>query len=213
MAIEIERFTGDWNEVVELIDLAFAAPWNEAQLESERRVWERERSTVATDGKQLVGHTGTFSLLMSVPGAQVPVAGVTMVGVRPTHRRRGVLRQLMRAQLTDVYEAGNEPLAALTASEPAIYGRFGYGLASDHQSIVIRKQSRDLRPVAGIDDVQLRYVDFREAAPVTTALRNRAGAAGHVRARRPLAGVRDRRQRHVRLRRFEAPVCARRARR
>ncbi|MFI7064543.1 GNAT family N-acetyltransferase [Kribbella sp. NPDC050124] len=173
MAIEIERFKGDWDELMELVDLAFAAPWNEAQIESERRVWEPERSTVAVDGEQLVGHTGAFSFQMTVPGAQVPVAGVTLVGVRPTHRRRGVLRELMRAQLTEVYDAGNEPLAALTASEPAIYGRFGYGLASDHQEVVIRKQSRELRPVAGIDDVRIRYIDAREALRVTTALRNR----------------------------------------
>jgi predicted acetyltransferase len=173
MAIEFERFTGDWDELVELIDMAFSEPWNEAQLESERRVWEPERSTVALDGKQLVGHTAAFSHRMAVPGAQVPVAGVTMVGVRPTHRRRGVLRELMRLQLTEIYETGNEPLAALTASEPVIYGRFGYGLASDHQEIVIKKGSRELRPVAGIDEVKISYVDFREALPVTTALRNR----------------------------------------
>src|SRR5688500_11602413 len=126
MAIEIGRFEGDWDELVELIDLAFAAPWSEAQLEAERRVWEPERGTVATDEKQLVGHTGTFSLRMTVPGAQIPVAGVTLVAVRPTHRRRGILRDLMRAQLTEIHEAGTEPIAALTASEPIIYGRFGY---------------------------------------------------------------------------------------
>lgn len=80
MAIEIERFKGDWDELMELVDLAFAAPWNEAQIESERRVWEPERSTVAVDGQQLVGHTGTFSFQMTVPGAQVPVAGVTQIG-------------------------------------------------------------------------------------------------------------------------------------
>ena len=56
-------------------------------------------------------------------------AGVTVVGVLPTHRRRGILRELMRAQLDDVHERG-EPLAALWASEGSIYGRFGYGLSS-----------------------------------------------------------------------------------
>jgi predicted acetyltransferase len=35
----------------------------------------------------------------------------------------------MRAQLDDVHERG-EPVAALTASEETIYGRFGYGIAS-----------------------------------------------------------------------------------
>jgi predicted acetyltransferase len=173
MAIEIGRFKGDWDELVELVDLGFAAPWNETQLESERRVWEPERSTVAVDEQQVVGHTGAFSLRMTVPGAQIPVAGVTLVAVRPTHRRRGILRDLMRAQLTEIHEAGTEPIAALTASEPAIYGRFGYGLASDHQEIVIAKASRELRPVAGVDDVRIRYVDVRESLADCAALRNR----------------------------------------
>ncbi|TDD25672.1 GNAT family N-acetyltransferase [Kribbella turkmenica] len=176
MAIGIERFKGDWDELRELVDLAFSAPWSEAQLEAERRVWEPERSTVAVDEGQLVGHTGTFSLRMTVPGAQIPVAGVTLVAVRPTHRRRGILRELMRAQLTDVHEAGSEPIAALTASEAAIYGRFGYGLASDHQEIVVPKASRELRPVAGIDDVRIRYVDVHDTLASCAALRNRLAA-------------------------------------
>jgi predicted acetyltransferase len=57
------------------------------------------------------------------------VAGTTIVGVLPTHRRRGLLRALMRAQLDDCRERG-DAAAALWASEPTIYGRFGYGLAS-----------------------------------------------------------------------------------
>jgi predicted acetyltransferase len=172
MAIEIGRYTGEWDELLELLDVAFAAPWTDVQYEAERAVWERERSVVATDEGQLVGHTGTFSHLMTVPGAQVPVAGVTMVGVRATHRRRGILRDRMRRQLTDVHEAG-EALAALTASEPVIYPRFGYGLASDHQEVVVPKASRGLRPVAGIDDVRLRYVDVQESLERCTELRNR----------------------------------------
>src|SRR3954453_872967 len=173
MTIEIGRYTGEWDELLELLDVAFSAPWTDQQYEAERLVWEPERSTVATDEGQLVGHTGTVSHLMTVPGAQVPVAGVTMVGVRATHRRRGILRDLMRSQLTDIHEAGNEPLAALTASEPVIYPRFGYGLAADHQEIVVPKLSRTLRAVAGIDDVKIRYVDVRESLPRCAELRNK----------------------------------------
>ncbi|WP_327640356.1 GNAT family N-acetyltransferase [Kribbella sp. NBC_00482] len=173
MTIEIGRFAGEWDELLELLDMAFSAPWTDEQYESERRIWERERSVVASEDGQLVGHTGTFSHLMTVPGGQLPVAGVTMVGVRPTHRRRGILRDLMRRQLTDIHVAGREPLAALTASEPVIYPRFGYGLASDHQEIVVPKVSRTLRPVAGIDDVRIRYVDVHENLARCGELRNR----------------------------------------
>ena len=73
---------------------------------------------------------GAFSFELTVPGgAQVPMAGVTVVSVHPTHRRRGLLRRMMDEQLDDVARRG-EPLAALTASETSIYGRFGYGLAT-----------------------------------------------------------------------------------
>ena len=171
MAIEIGKFAGAWEELLELLDLAFSAPWSDEQYETERRIWEQERSVVASEDGQLVGHTGTFTLQLSVPGGQLPAAGVTMVGVRPTHRRRGILRNLMRTQLAEAHEAG-QPLAALTASEPVIYPRFGYGLASDHQEIVVPKQSRTLRPVAGIDDVRIRYVDVRESLPRCAELRN-----------------------------------------
>jgi predicted acetyltransferase len=77
----------------------------------------------------VVGGAGAFTFNMTVPGGDLPTAGVTVVGVYPTHRRRGVLRSLMRAQLDDAHERG-EPLAALWASEEPIYGRFGYGIAS-----------------------------------------------------------------------------------
>ncbi len=62
-------------------------------------------------------------------GRRAALRGRDRVGVHPTHRRRGVLRSMMDAQLRDIHERG-EPIAALWASEETIYGRFGYGLAS-----------------------------------------------------------------------------------
>jgi len=59
----------------------------------------------------------------------VPAAGVTVVGVLPTHRRRGVLSAMMRAQLDACRDRG-ESVAYLWATEDTIYGRFGYGVAS-----------------------------------------------------------------------------------
>ena len=88
-----------------------------------------ERMHAAWADGTIVGGAGAFDFNLTVPGGELPTAGVTVVGVSPTHRRRGVLRALMRAQLDDAHERG-EPLAALWASEETIYGRFGYGLAS-----------------------------------------------------------------------------------
>ena len=83
----------------------------------------------AFDGDEVVGGAGAYTYDFSVPGGSLPCAGVTVVGVYSTHRRRGVLRSMMDAQLRDVHERG-EPIAALWASEETIYGRFGYGLAA-----------------------------------------------------------------------------------
>lgn len=88
-----------------------------------------ERMHAAWENGSIVGGAGAFAFDLSVPGGDLPTAGVSVVGVYPTHRRRGVLRSLMRAQLDSAHERG-EPLAALWASEETIYGRFGYGLAS-----------------------------------------------------------------------------------
>ena len=83
----------------------------------------------AREGGLIVGGAGAFPFELTVPGGTVATAGVTVVGTYPTHRRRGVLRAMMRAQLDDVHERG-EPVALLWASEETIYGRFGYGMAS-----------------------------------------------------------------------------------
>src|SRR5689334_18703690 len=105
-------------------------PMSAEERELEKSVTEFDRSLAAWDGDALVGTSGAFSFRMTVPGgAVVPTAGVTMVSVAATHRRRGVLTSMMRRQLDDVRSWG-EPLAVLTASEPAIYGRFGYGPAT-----------------------------------------------------------------------------------
>src|SRR4029079_11171647 len=111
----------------------------------------------------IVGGAGAFTFRMTVPGgAQLGTAGVTVVGVLPTHRRRGVLRSMMRAQLDDVHERG-EPLAALWASEETIYGRYGYGLASLNAQLDIVKSFAAFRP--GVDTVGcVRLVDFDTAA-------------------------------------------------
>jgi predicted acetyltransferase len=93
------------------------------------RVHPVERMHAAFEGKRALGGAGAFPFDFSVPGGSVACAGVTVVGVYPTHRRRGILTAMMRAQLEDAHERG-DPIAALWASDERIYGRYGYGLAS-----------------------------------------------------------------------------------
>jgi predicted acetyltransferase len=94
------------------------------------RILPPERMHVAREDGLVVAGGGAFPFDLTVPGGgTVRAAGVTVVGVLPTHRRRGLLRALMRAQLDDVHERG-EPVSYLWASDDEIYGRFGYGMAS-----------------------------------------------------------------------------------
>ncbi|MER6443404.1 GNAT family N-acetyltransferase [Streptomyces sp. NPDC001185] len=127
----------------------------------ERELWseltEYDRSLGIWEGERCVGTAGAFSFRVTVPGgASVPAAGITMVSVAATHRRRGLLTSMMRRQLDDIRSWG-EPLAVLTASEPAIYGRFGYGIATYQHHAEIDTTRVRLSVPPGTDDVDLRF--------------------------------------------------------
>jgi predicted acetyltransferase len=104
---------------------------NEEDLERHSKMLVRERFYAAYDGDLPVGSAADFPFTLTVPGGELPAGGVTWVAVLPSHRRQGVLTQLMRRELDDLHARG-EPLAVLWASEAAIYGRFGYGMAAPH---------------------------------------------------------------------------------
>ena len=154
-----------------------------------KQVLEPERTLVLRDGEQIVAATAIYTRRISVPGGEVPVAGVTQVGVRPTHRRRGLLTALMRRQLDDVHEAGAEAIAALWASETVIYGRYGYGWAALAADIHVQSRVARLR-AAPQADVELMLAPPKRS----TAMRAihdaaRAAAARHDRSRRPVVGL------------------------
>jgi predicted acetyltransferase len=101
---------------------------------------EPSRAFLARENGAVVGGCGSFPFEMTVPGGSVATAGLSVVGVMPTHRRRGILRRMMRAQLDDTRRRG-EPVAALWASEDTIYGQFGYGMASVTGDIEVAKSA------------------------------------------------------------------------
>jgi predicted acetyltransferase len=133
-----------------------------------------DRIHAALDNGAVVGSGGVFPLETSVPGGFVRVAGVTLVGVLPTHRRRGILRALMRAQLDDVHERG-EPIAYLWASEDALYGRYGYGVASFTGNIELPRDRaafyREFEPAGTV-----RLVEAEEAVEPFSEIQQRAAA-------------------------------------
>jgi predicted acetyltransferase len=130
----------DWPTVRRVDEIAFGYTYDpESTTIPESDHVEIERTHLATVGDEPVGIASAYTLRVSVPGGgELPMAGVTWVGVLPTHRRRGVLTALMREQLADVHRRG-EPVAGLFASEPGIYGRFGYGHAVPQVFMTVRR--------------------------------------------------------------------------
>lgn len=177
MPFEIRPVSSDDEpRIIEVMEHAFAETMPPEAHDLDRAVYEWDRGLGAVADGELVGHTNLFSLPMTVPGGPLPVAGVSGVGVLPTHRRRGILSALMRRQLTELHEAGRESVASLWASEPGIYPRFGYGLAAEHVSLEVPRPHRRLRPVPGSEGVRLRYADPAESAESCMAVRERVVA-------------------------------------
>ena len=131
MDIEIRTIAEDEFEAwMHAIETAFGGHVRPEDVQLERTVLDPARCLAAIDDGEIVGCASSVIFSMTLPGgAAVPTVGVTGVGVKPTHRRRGVNTGLMRRQLDDARQSG-ETVAALFASEGGIYGRFGYGLAS-----------------------------------------------------------------------------------
>lgn len=159
---EIRPYSGDVHAFMEAVELPFGWGARREDTDAFAPLVELDRSLAAYDGERVVGTAGAFSMRISVPGGELPMAGVTMVGVHPTHRRRGLLRQMMRRQLDDIRQRG-EPLAGLWASEGAIYQRFGYGHGTFTAAFEIERLRAGFRtPLPPVG--RMRLVDADEAA-------------------------------------------------
>jgi predicted acetyltransferase len=145
----------------------------------EQEVWRKraefDRYFGAFEGPQLVGTGGALTFSMAVPGgALLPLGGVTAVGTRPTHRRRGVFTSIMRRLHDQAGERG-EVISVLWAAESRIYRRFGYGVAIEGCDLKIERghaRMLDESPPAG----RLRQVGVDEARAVFPGVYARATA-------------------------------------
>ncbi|CAN5204589.1 amikacin resistance N-acetyltransferase Eis2 [soil metagenome] len=140
--------TDEFATVLRAAAAAFGDEPKEDDIERQRRLMPSDRVLAAWDAGRPVGVTASYPFELTIPGGHVPAAGVTWVGVLPSHRRQGVLRELMRRQLDDVHERG-EPLAILWASESVIYGRFGYGMAAPVTELDAERNAFALRDDPG----------------------------------------------------------------
>ncbi len=150
---------------------------------------EPERTRVTTYEGAIVGTSGLFTLRLAVPGAVVPMAGVTAVGVDPVHRRRGLLDGMMRGLLDEVRERGDEAISALWASEAGIYGRWGFGSATRWAEVTVRSREAQLRRPP--ERPAARRRSEGAAAGAAGGLRRAAAPARDARARRPQPGARS----------------------
>lgn len=163
MTLEYRIPTGDeFASVLRTTYAAFGDEIKDEDLERHRKVMPLDRVLAAWDGDRPVGVAASFPFELTTPGGAAKAAGVTWVGVLPSHRRRGILRELMLRQLEDVRERG-EPLAILYASESAIYGRFGYGIAAPTTKLDAQRDAFVLRDDPGPRGA-VRLVTAEEAA-------------------------------------------------
>jgi predicted acetyltransferase len=164
MTIELRVLAAEeWDEFDLRLERAFGGP---GEAPEEREMWRGllpfERAVAAWADGGIVGTAGAFDFRMTVPGGTLlDVPGVTMVSVQPTHRRRGVLTAMMRRQLDEFHERG-AALAVLTASEPPIYGRFGYGIGTRQAHGSIDTTRVTVAVPQGADAVRMRLVTAAE---------------------------------------------------
>lgn len=132
-------------------------------------LFEPERNFGFMVDGRWISTCGAYTRQMATPGGSVPVAAVTVVTVAPGYRRRGLLTEMMRHQLTaDVIKRGTEPLALLWASESLIYGRFGYGRTTSLVSLSGRTRDTAFLPTVDLGDGSVDEVtkdEYLAAAP------------------------------------------------
>jgi predicted acetyltransferase len=116
---------------------------DEARHRREVRGQDLSRTLAAVDEqRRIVGTYFSFTTELTLPGAGACVAAdaVTAVSVLPTHHRRGLLRQMLTADMQAARERG-EVASVLIAAEYPIYGRFGFGPATEQVEYRLQTQS------------------------------------------------------------------------
>ena len=108
-----------------------STPLTPERVEFRRPTYRTQRVTAAFDRKRVVGTYRSWDTHVTAPGgALVGADAVSTVTVSPTHRRRGILTRLIRDDLAAAAARGT-PVAVLIAAEAPIYGRYGFGAATE----------------------------------------------------------------------------------
>jgi predicted acetyltransferase len=114
------------------------SPWDDdfpRWVERWRRDWPDDTVWGVRDRGRWVATLATEQRMITVPGTtqgstvDVAADALTAVTVAATHRRRGLLRQMITQSLQAAVDRG-DALAILIAAEWPIYGRYGYAPAT-----------------------------------------------------------------------------------
>jgi predicted acetyltransferase len=125
-----------------------------------------DRCLATFDKETIVATLRSFPTTLTVPGgAGITVGALTAVTCRATHRRRGVLTRMIGDDLRASRDRG-EPADILIAAEYPIYGRFGYGPATQRTDWEVDVKAASTFTEGGVGTVE--FVDndaFRKEAP------------------------------------------------
>ena len=136
----------DWPAMARLAAVCFGSFRSPEANDMWRTMVAADGAVVVCDGPEIVGMSLYLDLRLTVPGGVVlPAAGVTWVAVAPTHRRRGLLREMFD-ELHRRMVGARYPVAALLASEGGIYRRFGYGPATIEQRLRVERRWAHVHP-------------------------------------------------------------------
>jgi predicted acetyltransferase len=120
-----DEFSG-W---VAMLEIAAGRRPSEAALAEAHEIYEIDRTLAVFDGDRIVAGGASDRLELTLPGATaLPATRITLSGVLPGYRRRGILTSLFAHQLRDLRARG-EPLAMFTTTGPGLYRRLGYAPA------------------------------------------------------------------------------------
>jgi predicted acetyltransferase len=149
------------DEYVSVLELAVGRRMTGGALTEARDYYELERTLAAFESGRLVGGLASNALELTVPGNMaLPAARITLTGVLPTHRRRGISTELNRRQLRWLRDRG-EPLAVFTTTGPGFYRRLGYSPATQAAEVEIATAPRLLETKMAQPDA-VRVVDEEE---------------------------------------------------
>lgn len=154
----------DWSQAV---GDGFLSPGGRADAEYRRAALLPNRTIGGFDGDRIVSTFRSFPTVLTLPGGKdVTTDAITAVTVLGSHRRRGLASRMMRYDLEAAIERG-EKSAMLIAAEWPIYGRFGFGPATQAQEYTIDATvARVARPQPGRVD----FIEESEGAALAPQL-------------------------------------------